>query len=65
MLTGVSVVEVAGCCRECVESSSVLGGRGAGVRMAAGAGGGVGPGEAGAVWVTALLWISPLSPLVT
>lgn len=65
---GVSVVEVAGCCRECGEGASVVDRCGAGVRTAVGAGVGVGvgAGEAGvAVCVTALLWISPPSPLVT
>lgn len=51
---GVSVVEVAGCWRECAEGSSDV--ARAGVRGAAGTGAGLGAGEAGAaVWVTSLL----------
>lgn len=62
--TGVSVVEVAGCWRECVEGSSGV--ARAGVSGAAGTGAGGGAGEAGAaVWVTALLCTSLPSPLVT
>lgn len=69
-LTGVSVVEVAGCWRGWGEGSSAVGrcGAGAGLRTAFGAGIGVGgaAGEAGAaVWVTAQLWTSPPSPLAT
>lgn len=47
--TGVSVVDVAGCCSDCGCVSSAGGGGGAG----------------GGVWEAALLWTSPASPLVT
>lgn len=63
-LTGVSVVEVAGCWRAWGDGSSLVGRweTGAGVRSAVTHCVGVAPGEAGAaVWVTALLWISPSS----
>ena len=68
------MVEVAGCWREGGEGSSIVGWGGTGVRTTAvvgagagdGAGAGGGAGEGGAaVWVTALLWTSPPSPLVT
>lgn len=71
ILTGVSVVEVAGCWRDWGQGSSGAArweaGAGAGVGAAVGVRGRVGAGgEVGAaVWVTALLWTSPASPLVT
>lgn len=61
------MVEVAGCWREWGDGSSLAGRweTGARVRSAVAACDGAALGEVGAaVWVTALLWISP-SPLAT